>query len=109
MRMSRKTKTPNIVRYAVRSKQTILEQPPLYCNVPNCAGQPVEFSLCVKHKSQLNRQGIKPERKKNIETPDVPFDPTRLTCYLDGCNRRHKAKGYCATHYRLWYRNKFGK
>lgn len=31
------------------------------------------------------------------------------SCQIPGCKVTHRAKGYCAPHYKLWRRGEFGK
>ena len=97
----------DFTKYAVRTKHTLVDAKPKYCNVPNCAGTPMGYSLCFEHYRIVLRQlkGKQIPKLPNMEFPVVPKDPSRITCSVEGCVRKHAARGYCRTHARSFYRN----
>lgn len=99
-------KCPDVLQYAKRRRR--MDRKSEYCNYPNCAGAPVGYSLCQRHYSQALRQlkGQKLPPVAKMLIVDVPFNPSRRTCSLEGCFKPHQARGYCQTHSRLYYRRK---
>lgn len=97
-----KSMSHSLIPYAKRTRNS--EPKLLYCNVPDCAGRPEEYSLCIKHSSALKR-----ELKRTGKT--IPkLDPLRrdvrsvrygnaAICAVGHCTRKHKALGYCKLHY----------
>jgi len=42
--------------------------------------------------------------------PEAPKEPPpKRVCTVQGCGRRHVAKGYCASHYQAWRRGTINK
>lgn len=61
------------------------------CSHGSCE-KPVDYNgLCGAHVQRM-RVG------SDMDRPIRPYDPSRI-CLEDGCDRGHKARGYCASHY----------
>lgn len=43
-----------------------------------------------------------PDASEPIEEPEAPADGAPRTCERDGCDRAHRARGMCGTHYSRW-------
>ena len=93
----------SLIPYAKRTRNT--EPAILYCNVPDCAGRPEEYSLCIKHSSALKRE-LKRTGKTipKLEPLHRQVQSVRIgnavICGVEKCTRKHKALGYCKLHYR---------
>lgn len=85
-----------------------MPKPCVPCSVDGCNNQaginsaiglPVgspNLPYCFKHYQNLRRHG----------SVNAPPRRTAGTCFIDGCNRKHEARGLCPFHYLRWV--KFG-
>lgn len=60
------------------------------CTYGDCANPIYVKGLCDKHRTQLRRGRL---GKTKEQTARFDF------CTVDGCDKKHLAKGYCQTHY----------
>lgn len=55
----------------------------------------------MAHKPDAKKTEANHTHKKSAPKADA--------CQVKGCKNAYRAKGYCATHYRMWRKGEFGK